>query len=243
MRAFRYYVRYWYALDLIIFVILAGLCAYFWKDINVLQRLVWLNYLALFIHQAEEYGWPGGEPAIMNVVLRHSDLPDRFPLNQFSAMFTNTVWAFVAYFVPFFFPNVAWLLFMPLIMNIGQFMVHGVMTNLQLRSIYNPGLGAVVFLHLPLTVYGFIYVIQNHLIVGIDWLWCILTLMVVMMSLSVTTYIVLATRKSRWPFAPEELQKFGLPEKAKRLGLDQPREEKGPLGLISRMQRKIHPND
>lgn len=44
------------------------------------------HLMALFIHQFEQYCFPGGEPAIMNIVLQNSDIPDRYPLNQFTAI-------------------------------------------------------------------------------------------------------------------------------------------------------------
>ena len=45
----------------------------------------------------------------MNVVLRSSSIPDRYPLNQNSAMVVNVLAAYGFYLVPVFFPSVIWL--------------------------------------------------------------------------------------------------------------------------------------
>src|SRR5207245_2575099 len=100
-----------------------------------------------------EYGWPGGEPAIMNMVLQPSDAPDRYPLNQNSAMLVNVLITYGFYLVPVFFPKVIWLGLAPVLMGMLQFVVHGVVTNVKLKSIYNPGLAAVVFGHIPIGVF------------------------------------------------------------------------------------------
>ena len=90
-----------------------------------------------------------GEPMIMNRILQGSDIPDRYPLNQFSAMFTNEFFSYVIYLFPILPPTVAWLGIAPMLMGMMQFLVHGIMTNVRMKSIYNPGVGAVVFLHIP----------------------------------------------------------------------------------------------
>jgi hypothetical protein len=48
---------------------------------GVLRKLMLMSFIAILIHQFEEYGFPGGEPAIANMVMQPSDTPDRYPLN------------------------------------------------------------------------------------------------------------------------------------------------------------------
>ena len=153
VRIMKIYCRHWYNIGL---VVATGAIAYltvFWGRLEILERLLVMNFAALLIHQFEEYGFPGGEPAIMNIVLQNSDMPDRFPLNQLSAMITNVIAAYPFYLLPVFLPNVIWLGLAPVLFGIMQFMVHGVMTNKKMKSIYNPGLGAVMLLHIPIGIY------------------------------------------------------------------------------------------
>jgi hypothetical protein len=44
--------------------------------------LLLLNFVVLLVHQFEEYGWPGGFPAIMNMVLQPSPTPDHYKLTS-----------------------------------------------------------------------------------------------------------------------------------------------------------------
>ena len=51
-----------------------------------------------------------------------------------------------------------------------QMIAHGVVVNIRLKSLYNPGLGAVVFLHMPIGIYYMWYVTTYHLASTADFL-------------------------------------------------------------------------
>ena len=177
-------------------------------------RLQLMSFIAILVHQLEEYGWPGGEPAIMNVVLQRSDIPDHYPLNRFSAMFTNVVIAYTVYLLPVFFPNVIWLGLTPMFFGFSQFIVHGIATNIRLRSFYNPGLGAVVLLHYPIGIYYCWYVAHNGLATTGDWIWGVVyTILVAGIVVSFLTYKVFPNRDSKWCFSAEEMARFHVREK------------------------------
>ncbi len=240
----KFYIRHWYSLNLIVALVLIVYLALSFESLATVQVLVLLNFVALIFHQFEEYGFPGGEPMIMNYVLQKSDIPDRFPLNQFSAMFTNVPVAWTFYGIAFFFPDVIWLCLAPMIFNIGQLIVHGVATNKAMKSIYNPGLFSVVFLHLPISIYFVWFVYSQDLIVGIDWLWAILMAMFCGGFLvGFLTYAVFANRDSRWPFAPVEMERFNVKEKltAKGIVIEAGNgATKGPFAIMQKIQRKLH---
>ena len=140
--------RHWYDIGGVVAVLAGAFLAIAWKTVPVLQRLLVLNFIAMLVHQYEEYRFPGGEPAIMNMILEPSDaLPDRYPLNQNSAMVTNLLATYGFCLIPVFFPSVIWLGLAPMLAAIGQLVVHGIVGNVKLRSFYNPGLGAVLFIH------------------------------------------------------------------------------------------------
>ena len=214
----KWFCRNWYWAGGIVAAIALVVLIAMWNKLDMLVRLQMLSFVAILIHQVEEYGWPGGEPTVMNIALQKSDIPNRYPLNQFSAMFTNVWVAYIVYLLPVFLPNVIWLGLAPMFMGFSQFIVHGIATNVRLRSWYNPGLGAVVLLHYPVGIYYCWYVAHNGLATSGDWI-CGLVYMFLIggAGVGVMTYKVLANRNSKWMFSDEEMERFHVKEKlAKR---------------------------
>ncbi len=190
----------------------------FWNNFNVLARLQLMSFIAILVHQFEEYGFPGGEPSIMNIVMQNSDIPDRYPLNQNSAMVTNVLVTYTVYLIPVFLPNTIWLGLAPMLMGFSQFIVHGIMTNRKMKSFYNPGLGAVIFLHIPVGAYYIYYIVTNGMVSGLDWLFgIVLTLFIAGGVIGGLTYKILASRDSEFVFDKVEMKRFHIKEKmAKR---------------------------
>lgn len=210
--------RHWYEIGGIVAIGAVVYLAISWNQMETLARLQLISFIAILIHQFEEYGFPGGEPAIMNIALQNSDLPDRYPLNQNSAMITNVLVAYTVYLLPVFLPNVIWLGLAPILLGMAQFIVHGIWTNLKLRSIYNPGLGAVIFLHIPLGIYYIGYVVSNGLARSTDWILAVVYLAVIAGGIvNGLTYKILAKRDSKYLFDPIEMQRFNVPARLERL--------------------------
>ena len=67
-----FFRRHWYDVGLIPAVLAIVALVVLWRDMDVLQRLLLLNFVVILIHQYEEYGWPGGEPAIINIAVQPS---------------------------------------------------------------------------------------------------------------------------------------------------------------------------
>ena len=214
----KWFCRNWYWVGGVVAAVTLIVLAVMWRQLDMLVRLQMLSFVAILIHQLEEYGWPGGEPAIMNIVLQKSDIPNRYPLNQFSAMFTNVWITYTVYLIPVFLPNVIWLGLAPMLFGFGQFIVHGIATNIRLRSWYNPGLGAVVLLHYPIGIYYCWYVVHNGLATTSDWIWgAVYMFLVAGAGVGVMTYKVLANRDSKWVFADEEMERFRVKEKLTKI--------------------------
>ena len=210
--------RHWYNIGLVIATGAIAYLAIFWGQLEMLERLLIMNFAALLIHQFEEYGFPGGEPAIMNIVLQNSDMPDRYPLNQRSAMVTNVIAAYPFYLLPVFFPNVIWLGLAPILFGIMQFMVHGVMTNKKMNSIYNPGLGAVVLLHVPIGIYYIYYIVSNGLANGAVWIIAVIyTIAFAAIAVGALTYKVMPDRNTGYVFDKAEMERFCVKEKMDRV--------------------------
>lgn len=233
----KYINRYWYDFGLIAAVISAVVLAVVWNDAAVLLRLNLISFIAILIHQFEEYGFPGGEPMIMNRVLQASDLPDRYPLNQFSAMLTNVIFSYVIYLLPVIFPDVICLGIAPMLMGFMQFIIHGIMTNIKMKSIYNPGLGAVVFLHIPVGIYYLYYITANNLADKKDWIIGIIyTIAATVFILGFLTYIALSDRNTKWIFDEKELKRFSVEEKLEKKNIVISPAKTGPLAVIERVK-------
>lgn len=214
----KYLRRHWYDIGGFVAIGATACLVIFWTRLEVLARIQLMSFIAILVHQYEEYGFPGGEPAITNMVNQPSDLPDRYPLNQNSAMIGNVIATYVVYLIPVFLPRVIWLGLVPILMGMGQFIVHGIITNRKLESIYNPGLGAVVFLHLPIGIYYIYYIVSNNLVIGLDWILGIVYLVFAMLVVGQgLTYKLLANRNSKYPFDQSEMERFHVQEKITQL--------------------------
>jgi hypothetical protein len=180
--------------------------------------LLLLNFVVLLVHQFEEYGWPGGFPAIMNMVLQPSPTPDHYKLNQNSAPAVNVLAAYGFYLIPVFFPTVLWLGLAPVLFGMLQIVVHGIAVNVKLRSLYNPGLAAVVLGHIPIGAY-YLYYVHGHGLASVwDWAFGVAYMLAFQYIFLVKmTFVWLADQNSPYAFAEEEMRRFNVPEKLERL--------------------------
>jgi Protein of unknown function with HXXEE motif len=189
-----------------------------WDSLNVLQRVLLAGFALVPAHEFEEYGWPGGEPAIMNKVIQPSDRPDRYPLNQNSALVVNVFAAYSFALLAFIFDHQIWLgLGAAVVFWLGQFGIHGVLTNKKLKTLYNPGM-LTTLLALALGGYYVYYVESNNLASVWDWLGGIAT----MIAFAVTfllkmTYTWLADRDSPYHFTEDEMGRWNVDAKLARL--------------------------
>lgn len=240
MKILKKLCRHWYNIGIVIALCALVALIVFWNRMSMLLRFNTISFIAMLVHQFEEYGFPGGEPMIMNRVLQGSDIPDRYPLNQFSAMFTNVFFSYVIYVLPILFPNVIWLGIAPMLMGMMQFVIHGVMTNIKMKSIYNPGLGAVVFLHIPVGVCYLRYITVNQLAGGVTWvIGIVYTIVATGFILGFLTYIAFSNRNSKWKFDEIELKRFDVERKLKKKNIKIDRQTKpGPLAIIEKLKSK-----
>ena len=211
----------WYDLGVIPAVIALVCLVLFWKDMDVLQRLALINFIVILLHQFEEYRFPGGEPAIINLAVqpKSKDKYDRYPLNQLNAMFINVVAAYIVYLLPVFFPHVLCLAFMSVVFGISQLVIHVIITPRKIgNKIYSPGSIAVVFGHIPVGIWWFWYVISNgmlgvwDIVIGIVYL--AFFMRVVMLKIG---YGVLSPEDSKYPFPEEEFERGGYARKIRNL--------------------------
>jgi len=180
-----------------------------------------LNFIAVLLHQFEEYSWPGGFPAVANKVLFPSLKLERYlnPLNQNSSMVANLVFAYGFYLFPVFFPNVIWLGLAPAIVGLSvQFIGHVIYVNIKLKSFYSPGVATTVFGFVPI---GLIYI--NHILVNnmVNFGGWLLAIVYMIVAVSVIFYIIeqklLGDKNSPYPFDPDEMKRGGVAERFEHL--------------------------
>ncbi|GGF68266.1 hypothetical protein GCM10010912_11580 [Paenibacillus albidus] len=161
--------KYWPDLGILVGVITGIGIGINLQNMSELNLILWLSFVAILVHQFEEYRWPGYFGGLFNVVIFKSEHPERYPLNTQSAMVINLIIAYVFYLLPVLFPNVIWLALAPIFMGFFQFIWHGIFANLKAKTVYNPGLFAVLVFHFPIGGWYIHYIVTHHLAGAVDW--------------------------------------------------------------------------
>ncbi|MGW8566683.1 HXXEE domain-containing protein [Isoptericola sp. NPDC055881] len=212
--------RHWYDFGLVIALAILAVQAIA-APFEGVQLILLLNLVVLLLHEVEEYRLPGGEPWILNeVVNAKGDRPERYPLNQNGAAIGNILfWVFFA--VPVFFPDQIWLAIVPILMGcVGQLVVHGVQTNLKLKTWYNPGLATVVFGFIPVGIWYFVTVYSAGGIAWTQWLLGLAYGLPVMIFLFVVLgFGILADKNSPYPFTRDEMSRWGREKRLLHAGI------------------------
>lgn len=145
------YRRNWPRVGTVLGMALGGVVALASRGkVTNLRALSALNWIALLVHQYEEYQDPGYFPGQFNRGVFKSDQPRNYPLNTHNAMCINTAIAYPFYALPVVFPKIKWLGIAPVVFGMAQAVGHGVIFPLISRSKYSPGFLASIFLHVPI---------------------------------------------------------------------------------------------
>ena len=197
---------------------LAYLVGFFGEAFNPLSKILTLSFMALLVHQFEEYALPGGFPAIMNSAwMGEKDVPDRYPLNRKSSFIVNVIGAYPFYILPIFFPSLVWLGLAQVLFGMTQILIHGIVINRKMKSWYNPGLAAVVFLHWPIGIYYIWYVYANGLIQPWHWIAGVgLTVLAAILIINLPLQL-LKDKNTEYAFSAEEMERFQVAEKFGKL--------------------------
>lgn len=210
--------NHWYDLCGILAIPAIVVAIIFYDNMETLQFLALLNFIVILIHQFEEYRFPGGGQALPNTVRGGDAIPDRYPLNQQSAMAGNLFVSIVMYTLPIFFPHVIWLSLVPIIIGcLLQVGMHVIIGAVKFKLYYNPGMFAVLFGHVPIGIYYFWYTISNGLIGILDIVLAVIYMFLAMGVLyNKVFYGLMADKNTPYPFTPEEMNRFNMYEKIKK---------------------------
>ena len=213
----KFWRRNWYYLGGILFVALSFFMGFWGSMFSRIQVILIFSFMAMLVHQFEEYALPGGFPSITNIVMfGEKKAPDRYPLNANQCWISNVLLTYPFYIIPVFFPNLIWLGLAQVIAGMLQVFAHGIVENIRLKSLYNPGLGATMFLQLPLGIYYIWYVATNNLAGPWTYVIGVIGAFVALGLLFLLPIRLLRSRDSKYPFAEEEMFGFAK-EKVKKI--------------------------
>lgn len=213
VKVFRFYSKNWYYIGGVLFVALAFIVGFFGASFNPLSKILTLSFMALLVHQFEEYALPGGFPAVFNIAwMGEKEHADRYPLNRKSVLVVNVIGAYPFYVLPILFPNLIWLGLTQVLFGMLQIVVHGIIINVKMKSWYNPGLASVIFLHWPIGIYYTWYVYTHGLIQSWEWVAGIGLALVAAIVLILLPIQLLRDKDSAYPFSAEEMERFHVPE-------------------------------
>ena len=211
--------RNWYYIGGILFVALSFFMGFWGSMFSRIQVILIFSFMAMLVHQFEEYAWPGGFPSITNIAaFGEKEAPDRYPLNANQCWISNVFLTYPFYVIPVFFPDLIWLGLAQIMLGLMiQVPAHAIAVNIRLKSFYNPGLGATMFLQVPLGIYYIWYVATNNLASTGTYVIGFIGAIVAMLVLFLLPIRLLATnRESKYPFAEAEMYGFAK-EKIKKI--------------------------
>jgi hypothetical protein len=214
MTPLKFFTRHWHDVGLVSAAVAGMYLAVEWADLSVLQRILIANFIVVLLHQFEEYSWPGGFPAVANILLL-PQLAFMKPLNQLSSAAANCTFAYGYYLLPVFFPNIIWLGLSTFIVGvIVQNVGHTVVANYQLRSLWNPGVATALLGWLPLGVFYVSHIYEHNLITGRTWLAAIgYTIVAMYFVFYAVEQTIFGSDNPRYPFDEDEFQRGGILQK------------------------------
>jgi hypothetical protein len=207
------YLRHnWYHIGGILFAALSFFYIFGGDSLSRIQTILLASFMAMLIHQCEEYSWPGGFPSMSNIVMcREKQAPDRYPFNANQCWISNTFLTYAFYIIPIFLPKMIWLGLAQVMLGMLQIIAHGIMMNIRLKSIYNPGLGAAVFLQWPIGIYYIHYVAVRDLAGAGTYALGLIGAIAGACILFLIPIAVMRTRNTKYPFYENEM--YGFAEK------------------------------
>jgi hypothetical protein len=160
---------HWFDLSLVFALITGGILLL--NQLNPLSLLLWISLISLFLHQFEEYRYPGYFPGMMNTVMFSSKQPDRYPLNTNTAFIINVFVGWFSYFLAAVFgEKILWLGIASILVSVGNFVAHTFLFNIKGKTFYNPGMLTAIVLFLPIAAYFGYLLIQGNFATPIDWI-------------------------------------------------------------------------
>lgn len=206
----NYLRKYWQDIGGIVALVVCSGLLIIHQNMQEIEVILWLSFVAILIHQFEEYRWPGYFPGVFNIVIFKSSNPDKYPLNGQSAMVINVLIAYGFYLLPIFFADQIWLGLAPVLMGFFQLIWHGLFANMKIKGIYNPGLFAVLLLHVPIGTWYINYIISHGLVTTTDWILGIVYFVIATYILIVKGNMWMKDEESKFSFTKKQLGPYSV---------------------------------
>ena len=159
---------HWFDVGFFLALAVAGMLIF--VKMTALATLLWVSLITLFLHQLEEYRYPGYFPGMMNTVMFKSRQPDRYPLNANTAFLINVFVGWGTYLLAALFAEKAiWLGIAAILVSVGNFFAHTFLFNIKGKTFYNPGMLTAILLFVPVSIIFFVMVTWGGLASPLDW--------------------------------------------------------------------------
>jgi hypothetical protein len=169
MRFTKFFVFHWFDIAGA-FALVLGVILLITKP-SGLTLILWLSLGTLFLHQIEEWRYPGYFPGMVNTAMFKSDMPDRYPLNANSGMLINVFLGWGSYILAaLFWRQAIWLAIATILVSIGNIFAHTIIFNIKGKTLYNPGLVTSWLFFAPIVYFFFNLVISQNLAIPTDWI-------------------------------------------------------------------------
>lgn len=219
--AFDWYRNHWYYVGGVLFVILAIWMALFGELVDPVRRIMIVGFMGLLIHQFEEYVLPGGFPIVWNIVQSgETERYDRYPMNKHTSFICNVCLMYPLYILGIIFSRYYVLGLMLMFFSIGQVVIHGIILNIKMHRLYNPGVATMLFILIPVGIY-YIWYVSAHF--ALPWWYYVLAL-ILLMPVSFCSLMLpikkLANKDTPHVWPQDEAEKFHVAKKMQKINPD-----------------------
>ena len=132
---------------------------------DLTSRLLWMSVSVLFLHFFEEFGFPGGFPWMgMKVMMGSTEMDStKWDCNNLSSMFGNRGFLLLIYMLPIVLPGVKLFTLGAMMFSFAELLMHLVLFNVKMKSLYNPGIITAIFGLTPIACYYFAVVYDTSM--------------------------------------------------------------------------------
>lgn len=206
------YRKNWPRIGAVLGMALGGLTALASRcKVSNLRALAVVNWIALLVHQYEEYEDPGYFPGQFNRGVLKSEQPLNYPLNTHNAMCINTAIAYPFYALPVLLPRIKWLGIAPVLFGMTQAVAHGLIIPVASRSKYSPGFLASIFLHTPIGLAYLTALKRQAALTRDDWIKSVVYMVVFAFFGVASPNLFFKDKNSPHAFTEEQMGPFAAP--------------------------------
>ena len=212
------YRNNWYYIGGILFGVLALILGLFGDQIDPMRRIMIVLYMCLLAHQFEEYAVPGGFPSAWNIgVSGETEAGNRYPLNTKSAFIVNICCAYPIYIAGIVFSHIHVLSIFITYFTMAQILMHGIMMNKKMGTLYNPGVGTALFVMVPVGIYSLWFISSHYEIPAWNWWVPILVFPVVAFLTILLPILKCQDKQSPYVFPERDTKGFSIEGKVARI--------------------------